>query len=306
MKKFKYFLLIAVLCFGMIGCNRKQEEDVTEDDVTEEEDSIDDLKMNSFEFKGITYEIPEIWEEKDISDESKYYYPSNGMLMISVTEGEIDSIHDNREEFIDGMKNAIDYMEVTQEGTILIDSQEAYRVVADVGIEGRDLEGEFITFNIEKGLAIFFMGTYQDTDSSESYKDEFDKILKSISFTPYVQKEESEQEEVPQSTPEEPTEEAASVTVSQENALSKAYDYLKFTAFSYTGLIGQLEYEGYSKEDATYAADKCGADWNEQAARKAQEYIDYSSFSRKGLIDQLIYEGFTSEQAEHGASAVGY
>lgn len=38
--------------------------------------------------------------------------------------------------------------------------------------------------------------------------------------------------------------------------------------FSYTGLIEQLEYEQYSHDDAVYAADNCGADWNEQAAKK--------------------------------------
>ena len=76
--------------------------------------------------------------------------------------------------------------------------------------------------------------------------------------------------------------------------------------FSYSGLIEQLEYEGYSTEDATYAADNCGADWNEQAALSAEDYLDIMSFSRDGLIEQLVYEGFTQEQAEYGASAVGY
>lgn len=99
---------------------------------------------------------------------------------------------------------------------------------------------------------------------------------------------------------------AESASIEQKNALNSAKQYLNYTAFSYSGLIGQLEYEGYSNEAATYAADNCGADWSEQAAKKAKEYIDYTSFSRQGLIDQLIYEGFSQEQAEHGASAVGY
>ena len=96
------------------------------------------------------------------------------------------------------------------------------------------------------------------------------------------------------------------ISVSKLNALSKAGDYLNYTAFSHDGLVEQLKYEGFSEEDATYAADNCGADWNEQSAKKAQEYMDYSSFSRSELIDQLEYEGFTSEQAEYGVKAVGY
>lgn len=96
------------------------------------------------------------------------------------------------------------------------------------------------------------------------------------------------------------------LTLSQTNALRQAANYLDYMSFSYSGLIDQLEYEGYSTEDATFAVDHCGADWNEQAALKAQDYLDFMSFSRSGLIDQLMYEGFSREQAEYGVSAVGY
>ncbi|MGN1155310.1 MAG: Ltp family lipoprotein [Agathobacter sp.] len=97
-----------------------------------------------------------------------------------------------------------------------------------------------------------------------------------------------------------------SATIGQKNALSTAKSYLAYSSFSYTGLIDQLEYEGYSTEEATYGADNCGADWNEQAAKTAESYMKYSSFSRQGLIDQLLYEGFTQEQAEYGVASVGY
>ena len=100
--------------------------------------------------------------------------------------------------------------------------------------------------------------------------------------------------------------EEESMTTAQKNALVTAGKYLNYTAFSYTGLIEQLEYEGYSTEDATFAVDRCGADWNEQAAKCAKKYLDYSSFSRDGLIEQLEYEGFTAEQAEYGVSSAGY
>lgn len=96
------------------------------------------------------------------------------------------------------------------------------------------------------------------------------------------------------------------MTLGQKNALNKALSYLSYSSFSYSGLIDQLEYEGFSTEEATYAVDNCGADWNEQAAKKAESYMQYSSFSRSSLIDQLEYEGFTNEQAEYGVAAVGY
>lgn len=94
-------------------------------------------------------------------------------------------------------------------------------------------------------------------------------------------------------------------SVSQKNALDKALDYLAFTNFSHDGLIDQLEYEGFSTEDATYAADNCGANWNEQALGKANDYLSFMAFSYSGLIDQLEYEGFTTEQATYGADTCG-
>ena len=81
---------------------------------------------------------------------------------------------------------------------------------------------------------------------------------------------------------------------------------MDYTAFSYSGLIDQLEYEKFTTEEATYGADNCGADWNEQAAKSAESYLNYTSFSRDGLIDQLEYEGFTHEQAVYGAEANGF
>ena len=101
-------------------------------------------------------------------------------------------------------------------------------------------------------------------------------------------------------------EQTDTTTMGEKNALSKAKTYLRTMPFSYSGLIDQLEFEGYSYQEAKYGADNCGADWNEQAALKAQVYLDTMPFSRQGLIDQLEFEGFTQSQAEYGADAVGY
>lgn len=95
-------------------------------------------------------------------------------------------------------------------------------------------------------------------------------------------------------------------TMGERNALKKAQDYLDFTAFSYTGLIDQLEFEGYTYQEALYGVDNCGADWNEQAAKKAAQYLEFMAFSRQGLIEQLEYEGFTHEQAVYGVTQNGY
>lgn len=97
-----------------------------------------------------------------------------------------------------------------------------------------------------------------------------------------------------------------SATTGERNALDTAKSYLKYSAFSYTGLIDQLEFEGYSTSEAKYGADNCGADWNEQAVKCAKSYLDTMPFSKQGLIEQLEYEGFTHEQAIYGVEHNGY
>jgi hypothetical protein len=94
-------------------------------------------------------------------------------------------------------------------------------------------------------------------------------------------------------------------TVSQRNARLKAASYLELIAFSRSGLIEQLEFEGFSNADATYGTDAQKANWMTQAARKARSYLDTMPFSRAGLITQLEFEGFTSAEAAYGVSQVG-
>ena len=94
-------------------------------------------------------------------------------------------------------------------------------------------------------------------------------------------------------------------TISQRNARLKAAQYLQFLAFSRSGLIEQLEFDGFSTRDATYGTDAQKATWMRQAARKARQYLDTMRFSRAGLISQLEFEGFTSAEAAYGVSQVG-
>ena len=106
--------------------------------------------------------------------------------------------------------------------------------------------------------------------------------------------------------PEKKEEQPRSATVGESNALRKAQSYLNVSAFSYSGLIEQLEYSGFTHNEAVYAADNCGADWFEQAAKKAKNYLKVSGISESRLIEQLQYNGFTYEQAAYGAKQNGF
>ena len=99
---------------------------------------------------------------------------------------------------------------------------------------------------------------------------------------------------------------STTVTLGMSNALTMAKKYLKIYNFSYSELVEQLEYEGFSTAEATYAVDNCGANWYEEAATKAQKYLKLFSLSRSKLITQLEHDGFTTDQAEYAATAAGY
>ena len=155
-------------------------------------------------------------------------------------------------------------------------------------------------------VVILLIGIFGPQDNSESSTDDSQSTAQSQTTTTEPTDAEPEDAQQTAAPVEEPEEPADTMTMGQKNALGSAESYLSFTAFSRSGLISQLEFEGYSTEDATFAADNCGADWNEQAAKSAESYLEMSSFSRQGLIDQLLFEGFTQEQAEYGVTAAGY
>ncbi len=81
-------------------------------------------------------------------------------------------------------------------------------------------------------------------------------------------------------------------------AMKEALGYLESGSFSKKGLIEQLEYDGYTKSQAQYAADHCGANWLEQAKKEVKSYLASSGYSRRGLIEQLEYDGYTAEEAQ--------
>ena len=120
-----------------------------------------------------------------------------------------------------------------------------------------------------------------------------------------VEVEEPEAEtEIEIETEEEPVVED-SETVSQKNAVRAAKNYIDMLGFSRKGLIEQLEFDGYSNEDATYAADNITVDWKEEAVESAENYLKAMAFSRSGLIEQLEFDGYTTEEATYAADQMG-
>ena len=70
-------------------------------------------------------------------------------------------------------------------------------------------------------------------------------------------------------------------------------------------MIEQLEFDGFTPEQAAHGVDAAHPDYMAQAVKKGKEYLDVQGFSRQGLIEQLEFDGFTPEQAAHGATGNG-
>ena len=100
------------------------------------------------------------------------------------------------------------------------------------------------------------------------------------------------------------------MTSGQKNALESAQSYIDLSGFSKKGLIAQLSSsagEGFSKADATFAANHVDADWKQEAVEAAQAYLDLGGFSKQKLIAQLSSSAgdkFTAAQARYAANKV--
>lgn len=218
--------------------------------------------------------------------------------MVGAYKGQGTSLY--YEDFVVGMTESGAASVTSDPELMSIDAAEAFRAPIDVVIDGKNYKGMFeVVFS---GSDMYFVEFCVPEAMYDEKKATVEETLDTISLA----KPKSPAAAENSSSEQKNSSSAATETLSQKNAVAKAKSYLNYTAFSYAGLIEQLEYEQFSHEDAVYGADHCGANWNEQAAKKAESYLKYSSFSRDGLIDQLLYEGFTQEEAEYGVSSVGF
>lgn len=310
-KKILSLLLSFSVCATVVSCSpappensqSKPQSEVVEDSRKEKNDF--DVATNTTKiFCGYNISFPSSWSKGDNTLSTETYYAESGdavamfqMQCISSPFKSFDELNADKDSFGDSYGNAYDSFDVSSSTEHSISGTKGLLYDYTGSTSGLDIHGKMLVFVSEVGGNLISLQMVQSNNTEYSYFDDFEKILNSVSLS-------QSNESNPSS--DDSTDSSSAVSLEYQNALRKARDYLDYTAFSYSGLIEQLEYEQFSIESATYAADNCGADWNKQAAKKAQNYLDFSSFSRQGLIDQLLFEGFTQDQAEYGVSSVGY
>ena len=173
-----------------------------------------------------------------------YYYPEDGILYMTVASGmTVPSDAESKESFITGVASGLEnFSEIDRYETYLSDRTPALSLEFTATISGIDVNGYSIFFNGPDGYISFMYCDY--ASSAYDRSKDFNEIVKSIQpASSAADQSVVEEPEVSDS----PAEASSSEDIPMEysNALSKARSYLDFSSFSYTGLIDQLEYEGF-------------------------------------------------------------
>lgn len=329
MKLFKTIgiaMLALSMCTGCTSYKERVKANNQTEEITDRES--DDLKAKSFEIGDFTIYLPEYFQNVVSTKEELSFRTDEGYPILTITLTDMEMNSEAADAFMDALKDRDDFMEDTDTSYGIRTLKRAGRTVYYSEVTGNltlnddDSNNDtstpskcfiYLLSNNNKTSFISMILIQPNEGLKYDYENEFDNIVDNVVVND--KKEEEEQSNTnsttssSSSTTTPSTSSNASTpspTTGEKNALRSAREYLNFSAFSYTGLIKQLEYEGYSTEEATYAADNCNANWNLQAAKSAKEYLDMSSFSRQELINQLIYEGYTQEQAEYGVTQNGY
>lgn len=320
-KRILVILSSVFLCLFAVACSANPSENASDSagsessavdaDAREEKNDFNTATNTTEVFRGYNISFPSSWTEGNNTLDMETYYAESGeavamfqMQCISSPFDSFDELNADKDSLGESYGDAFDSFDVSDASEYPISGTKGILYDYTGSTSGLDVHGKMLVYVSEIGGNLISLQMVQSNNTEYSYFNDFEKILDSVTLSQSSDNSGAEQTNSPVSGASSAN--SSGISLEYQNALSKAHDYLRFTAFSYSGLVDQLEYEQFSTDAATYAADNCGADWNEQAAKKAQSYLDFSSFSRQELIDQLLYEGFTSEQAEYGVSAVGY
>ena len=273
---------------------------------------------------GITYEIPEAWARVDgKSPLELYYYPNydyTALVYLSIQQtGTYDSFSDQetRDDYIRGIASGIEAYQSVATESIQVSSMPGLHHACKGIISEHELQMDYYAFSMNGFVICFVCGIQEEAPSDN--KDVFSMICRHMvdsmnvedfgetsDLTPLTPTPDPTESPEPTAEPEPTDTSAPTPSAGESSALRKAKEYLSLMPFSYSSLIEQLEFEGYSHSESVYAAENCNADWCEQAAKKAEQYLDLMAFSRNSLIEQLEFEGFTHDQAVYGAEQNGY
>lgn len=178
MKRTGSFILAMCLSVGMLaGCGGEEKTAKGQQEVQEEAQSEEVTQEISF--GGYSFAIPESWEEGDSTENTLYFYPETGMLMIQFSPMEGESILDKavQEEFTQGFSASYENFELVDESIIQVAEGDAYQQVMNLTSNDTNYQSTMVTYDCQGGWMTFAMFAVRDGDT---YSQEFERILDSI------------------------------------------------------------------------------------------------------------------------------
>lgn len=294
--------LTAVL--ALTGCNSSNKAKDESSNI-EQTSTTQTSDVTTYTIEALTFDVPSDWRQKEKNGWYYFYTPENDFMMLQIQDLEYELTEFFFDAYIESFRSGFTESTITHKGTQEINGIKFYNFkLSGILNENENSCELYSTWNAGKlySFAISSKGT------EYKHGDDLQKALTSLKIN---SSSDENSVNTTSSSSVVNTEnvvpaETKSPTLGEKNALKQAKRYLDVSSFSKSGLIDQLEFEGFTTEEATYAVENCNADWKEQAAKTAKRYLKVSSFSKSGLIDQLEFEGFTTEEAAYGVSAVGY
>lgn len=325
-------IALALLTMGMTGCAAVSEGEADSAISSEEKTELSEtgdapsvapaLQLKEVRFENVALQVPESYQELTQDDDSAAYFvdsaTGDGVSISKVVLPEKVS----SESAVLSVKSAVSNMPAAL-GAEGVEGEPHIAPGSDLPIYGLDTfegtDGKYYAcrsagFDQQTFYVVLAWCASDDPErlgsiaDSLSYLEDPDYELSIMAYADEYGEEAAKsvlREDV-EATQQEIVDRAyARATTSQKNAMEMAKRYIELAPFSQSGLIDQLMFEGFSREDAEYGATYLVANWFDQARLKAKDYMDLKPFSRSGLIEQLEFEGFTHEQAVAGADSVG-
>lgn len=190
MKKHIMLMIItAAISSILIGCGAStaSEKIISDDFLLKANEYTKDFNTNTnqlVEFHGCSFEVPESWSKEEDGDDLYFFYPDNGMLMVSFEKTDMDILDSNSQEiYVNNIASGCDYFEMTNSDSYIAKNREGFRFEANVFLNDKKMIWDSVTFPTEDGVICLIMGTY--VDGSINYVNDYLNIFASISFDNY-------------------------------------------------------------------------------------------------------------------------
>jgi hypothetical protein len=143
----------------------------------------------TYEFANCIFSVPEDWRFKKPFNENRYFYPENGMLMVSkiTVEDEVSKVALNNEKFLDsffeGYKKNFKEIESIEKESIEVDGTfgAIYEVFGTLDAsEAQPGQNLVVVFPTRNALTVF---SFMESDNEGTYMEDFKKVIESIHIT---------------------------------------------------------------------------------------------------------------------------